>query len=326
MKRLLLFVVLLFSISLSGQTISDYQSYYALAFTSTTKQPYVVLRKFIQNGKTHYLAVDPFSLSSRIFEARKLAIRTTGSFSDIASKLEHTPYIKSLRLVKTNDQAVQDAGITHLNPTGKGVFLTIDLCPSQRPLDRVVFTEIMEEFGNVESPVPLAISVTGVWIKKHPDDLAWLQKLIRRNKIAVLWINHTYNHRTSKKLPLTQNFMLEKGTNISFEILENEKLMIEQNLLPSVFFRFPGLVSDTALFNKVTSFGLIPVGSDAWLAKNQTPTEGSIVLIHANGNEPYGIKKFIELIKKEKGNIISQNWLLMDLREGLDKEEKINNN
>jgi len=66
------------------------------------------------------------------------------------------------------------------------------------------------------------------------------------------------------------------------------------------------LVSDTALFNKVTSFGLIPVGSDAWLAKNQTPTEGSIVLIHANGNEPYGIKKFIELIKKEKGNIISQ--------------------
>jgi hypothetical protein len=322
MKRLLLFIALLFSISLSGQTISDYQSYYALAFTLKTKQPYVVLRKFIQNGKTHYLAVDPFNFSSSIFEAQKLDIRSVGSFSDIASKLEHTPYIKSLKLVKANDQAVQDAGITHLSPTGKGVFLTIDLCPSQRPLDRVVFSEIIEEFGNVESPVPLAISITGVWIKKHPDDLVWLKKLIRRNKIAVLWINHTYNHRTSKKLPLTKNFMLEKGTNIPFEILENEKLMIEMNLLPSVFFRFPGLVSDTDIFNRVTGFGLIPVGSDAWLAKNQTPTGGSIVLIHANGNEPYGIKKFVELIKSEKENIKSQNWLLMDLREGLDKEEK----
>jgi len=322
MKRLFILFALFISISLSGQTISDYQAFYAVAFSPKNHQQYVVIRKFIQNGKTHYLAVDPLTLSSKIFESRKLNITTVGSLTSIESKLKNTEYFKSLKLVNENSQILQDAGITHLNPSGKGVFLTIDLCPSQRPLDKDIFTNIMEEFGKVESPVPIAISITGAWIKKHPDDLTWLRKLVRKRQVDILWINHTYNHRTSKTLPLTQNFMLEKGTNITFEILENEKFMIENHLLPSVFFRFPGLVSDKELFKKVTSFGLIPVGSDAWLAKNQIPTEGSIILIHANGNEPYGIKKFIELISSEKENIKSQNWLLMDLRESLDKEEK----
>jgi len=34
---------------------------------------------------------------------------------------------------------------------------------------------------------------------------------------------------------------------------------------------------------------MIPIGSDAWLAKNQWPKEGSIVLVHANGHELIGI-------------------------------------
>ena len=86
------------------------------------------------------------------------------------------------------------------------------------------------------------------------------------------------------------NFLLEKGTDISAEVLKTEIVLLQKGLRPSIFFRFPGLVSGKSVFMKIVDFGLIPLGSDAWLSKGQKPGNGSIVLIHANGNDPYGIR------------------------------------
>jgi len=104
-------------------------------------------------------------------------------------------------------------------------------------------------------------------------------------------------------------------------VLKTEAAMIENGLLPSVFFRFPGLVSDAALVRRVVSYGLIPVGSDAWLAKGQAPSSGSIVLVHGNGNEPIGIEKFLDLVRLEGSAIRERHWLLFDLRESVAREE-----
>ena len=71
---------------------------------------------------------------------------------------------------------------------------------------------------------------------------------------------------------------------------------------------------------QITGFGLIPIGSDAWLAKGQKAMPGSIVLIHGNGNEPIGVNDFISLLKSEQKNIAQKQWLLYDLRESLDEE------
>jgi peptidoglycan/xylan/chitin deacetylase (PgdA/CDA1 family) len=147
--------------------------------------------------------------------------------------------------------------------------------------------------------------------------------MVEQKTIIVTWINHSYNHRNSKTLPLRENFLLEKGTDISFEILQTEKKMIENGLLPSIFFRFPGLVSDDSIFVRVTDFGLIPVGSDAWLGKGQRPKDGSIVLVHANGNEPLGINRFLTLLREEKEKILNNNWQLFDLRESIEEQETI---
>jgi hypothetical protein len=76
------------------------------------------------------------------------------------------------------------------------------------------------------------------------------------------------------------------------------------------------------VFAKITAYGLIPVGSDAWLAKNQKPQNGSIVLVHANGNEPYGIKQFFRLIREERDSINAGRWMLYDLRESVAESEK----
>ncbi len=77
---------------------------------------------------------------------------------------------------------------------------------------------------------------------------------------------------------------------------------------------------------RVVSYGLVPIGSDAWLAgnaKDQDPAPGSIVLIHGNGNEPLGIDRFLALLRQEKAAIRSGNWLLFDLRESVRLEEQM---
>jgi hypothetical protein len=99
------------------------------------------------------------------------------------------------------------------------------------------------------------------------------------------------------------------------EILRTEQAMLEHGMVPSVFFRFPGLVSSRELFDRVVAHGLVPVGSDAWLAKGQGPAEGSIVLVHGNGNEPIGIEDFLRLLRTERANIRDRDWLLVDLRQ-----------
>lgn len=152
---------------------------------------------------------------------------------------------------------------------------------------------------------------------EHPTDLDWILNLIKKNKISVEWINHSYHHRYNKELPLSRNFLLEKGTNIDKEILYTEIKMIKMGLVPPVFFRFPGLISDDDIFKEAISYRLIPIGTDAWLAKSETPTPGSIVLVHGNGNEPLGIKKLFELLQKEKENIRNKKWLLLNLRKSL---------
>jgi hypothetical protein len=105
-------------------------------------------------------------------------------------------------------------------------------------------------------------------------------------------------------------------------VLDTEAAMLEAGLAPSVFFRFPGLVSRPDVFETVVALGLVPLGSDAWLAKSRRPpTEGSVVLVHANGNEPTGVRRFLELLRSERERIRAGSWQLLDLRESVAETE-----
>ena len=153
----------------------------------------------------------------------------------------------------------------------------------------------------------------------HKEELEWLKQLRNEAEIRITWVNHSDNHRVSKTAPLKENFLLEPGTNINYEVLATEQLMLKNGLVPSAFFRFPGLVSDQQLVYKITDYGLIPIGSDAWLAKGQQPNAGSIVLIHGNGNEPVGVDDFIRLLRSKTKQIAKKQWLLYDLSESVDE-------
>jgi len=316
---------LLVAVTLSGrsQTIyRDIKNYQVCSgFGQIDGQGYLVLRKFENEGKTFLLIVNPITLETKISESIFI-LKKQLSKAQIKDLLKNTSYQKALNKAKLLLFMTEDVGIDSGMPNEAGISLTADLCPSHRPLDRVIFTDIFNELGNKERPVPIALSVTGVWIRNHQTDLEWLKAMEQKREISIIWINHSFHHYVSRTLPLKQNFLLEAGTDINYEVLANEKAMLANGLMPSIFFRFPGLISDRHLVNTITGLGLIPVGTDAWLAKGQQPHAGSIVLIHGNGNEPAGVKDFINLLRSKAGYIANKQWLLYDLRESIENEFK----
>jgi hypothetical protein len=303
-----------------AQKISDYQLFFGECHSRINSDSLICLRKYLYDTQTYLLVVNPQTLSTDLIQADQYVI-FPDSWHTVFKKYINTPYMQALNDAQKNAARLQDAGITHTLPNEKGVVLTIDLCPSSKPLDREVFEQVIQNFSAEEKPIPLAVAITGIWMNEHPQDLYWLQEQENKKEIEITWINHSYHHRFNRSLPISVNFMLEKNTDINSEIMQTEILMINKGIKPSVFFRFPGLVSDTLVFRKVIEFGLVPIGSDSWLAKNYQPHTGSIVLIHGNGNEPVGIKKFLELLQKEKLNIREKNWLLFDLQESVSEAE-----
>ena len=307
-----------------AQPVKDYAPFFAECPAEECGRRLIVLRQFKQSGERRLLAVDPATLDTLIRPAKGLHLKRL-AWPALCIATADEAYGHALADAETNGASHQDAGIVHALPAGKGVVLTVDLCPSIHPLDRRLFEAVIETFPPEEKPVPLGIAVTGRWMEKHANDFAWLRGLESRGEIAVTWINHSYNHRYARDLPLARNFLLEPGTDMRREILATESLMIQNGLRPSIFFRFPGLVSDLGLVRRVVSYGLVPIGSDAWLAKNakgQVPAPGSIVLVHGNGNEPVGVTRFLALLREERGAIRSGNWLLFDLRESVRREEE----
>ncbi|GAB3997384.1 palindromic element RPE3 domain-containing protein [Spirosoma daeguense] len=289
--------------------LTDYQVFYGVTKRSPQQ---VLMRQWKQSDKSYYLLLNPQTLETKIMTLAPADI-TPLAWPDVFRSVANTPYGRAMKTEQQRSGSLQDAGLERADTTERGFSLTIDLCPSTKPLTRTVFDDLIKAFEPDEKPIPVTITVSGLWMNSHQDDLNYLKNLVRRGDLDITWVNHSYHHRFDPRRPLPVNFMLEPGTNLSDEVLLNEQTMIHNGLLPSIFFRFPGLVSDKAVFNQVLAFGLLPIGSDAWLAKNQSPKSGSFVLIHANGNEPLGITDFIRLIQTHDTSIRNKTWLLYEL-------------
>jgi hypothetical protein len=320
----ILLLTLLFAVYVSKKAelygqhiITHYEAFIGKANYASKK--IILLRKFEQSDVTWYIGLDPNSLETMQISSNQVK-DVQRDRSKITAEFKNSPYLKAVNYAVKQSNKMKDAGIVHGFPKENGITLTIDLCPSHKPLDRIIFSAIINEFKKIEKPAPVALSITGKFMLSHPEDIDWIKALVDSGEISVTWVNHTYSHYYNPKDPINENFLLKPGTSINYEILETEKILLENGLMFSVFFRFPGLVSDKDLVDSVLQYGLIPIGSDAWLAKGQKAYNGSIVLIHGNGNEPMGVKDFVALLKNENNAVRKKQWLLYDLRETIEKE------
>jgi hypothetical protein len=312
-----IFYLFLFTFYLSGFTvfaanihrITDYHQTFFPCYNNNGDLR-IVIRMYYLDTTPYYLVVNPKNFStetapSENFKPRKIVDGVPGYFT--MQELLATPYMKALVKYTSPPYVLQNYGITHAEKTVKGVFLTADMCPSVKPFETDFFNTLVSISEKNHQPTPIALPITGLWIIGHPDEFNWLIKQIEESKLKIIWVNHSFSHVYYADLPLEQNFLLEPHTNTTHEILATEKLLLEHGQLPSVFFRFPGLVSNEKLILKLRKYGLIPIGTDAWLAKDQEPKPGSIILVHGNSNEPQGIKKLMPMLQNP-----NYNWLALD--------------
>ncbi|MEN6543116.1 polysaccharide deacetylase [Parvibaculum sp.] len=243
----------------------------------------IAIRRFRRDGQEFLLTVEPQSLVTRI---RPLAWTVADGLPD-----DKTPYLSALASLTSPPYRIENTGLVHALHPVDGIFLTVDLCPSRKAYEARFFSELGEVAAREGRPTPVAISISGYWALEHQSELTAIIESERRREIEITWVNHSYTHRYARGLPDTQNFLLMPNTDFDREVLKTEELMIARGLTPSVFFRFPGLVSDEDLVLKLRKLGLIPLGADAWLAKGRRARQGGIVLVHGNGNEPLGIRE-----------------------------------
>jgi hypothetical protein len=246
----------------------------------------VAIRRMDLAGEPLLLLADPKSLVTRLERA---ACWTCKDATD--AELSGTRLMRSVEASAeppplAHRGFLENAGLTHGQP--RGAYVTGDLCPSSRPLDRDFFVRLATE----QKDPPIALAISGLWLLHHFADFQWLLEQQAEGAFAITWVDHSYHHQFHRGVPYDRNFMLTPGVDADAEILDTERLLIANGQVPSLFFRFPGLISSAPLMQAARRHHLIALGADAWLAIGQRPSPGSIVLVHPNGNEEIGLKIF----------------------------------
>jgi hypothetical protein len=254
----------------------------------------VAIRSYETGSVSYCLLVNPATLETSIARTSALAFRGEITSDTLAA----TPFVRALRQHTSPPYKLQNHGARRADCQNDGVFLTVDMCPSKRPFEREFFAAVGRR-AHGKGATPVAVAMTGAWLASHPGELAWLRREMEGGRLAITWVNHSLTHPYDATLPLTRNFLLTAGVNFDREVLATEVLLLERGLLPSPFFRFPGLVAAGPLLERLRELSLIPLGSDAWLAKGEAPSAGSFVLVHGNGNEPKGIARVLPLLQND---------------------------
>jgi hypothetical protein len=285
-------------------------------------QSFIVIRSFKRSNEDYFVIVNINTLEIKIVAQNLCAYRKSDQDGRYCSlkELESSVYYRSLYYFNNIKDSRENQGLKNI-PGVKGCFVSIDMCPSIKMLEHNLFDAILKTAKRSQE-INLLIAVSGLWIATHLEDFMWLQTLPTQN-IKITWVNHSFSHIFYPDKDFTDNFLLLPNTDIENEILQTEHLLIEMGELPSLFFRFPGLVASQEILDILTSYGLIQLGASAWihrLPEHETVKDGDIVLIHGNGNEDkVALDKLIKLVQSDQflwknlqkelclSNTISQN-------------------
>lgn len=292
----------------AARRISHYHAVF-IPFTDEAGSLRAAIRRYRQGGDERFLVLNPYSFElSETNGAMVLSAPPAGN--DAWSK---TPFSQALARHTAPPYPLQNDGLREADHPVAGFFLTADLCPAKHPLDRRLFEATAAL--PLQKPVPVTLMVSGLWIRRHAADLAWLKNQATTGRVAITWGNHSFTHAYDPAAPLERNFLLSQKTDFVSELLSLEILLLEEGVTPSPFFRFPGLISNRHLIEQLRDLSLIPIGSNAWLAKDESPRPGSVILVHANGNEPEGISRLQSFFSAHRESFRRGSSALLPLRE-----------
>ncbi|MCW8409083.1 hypothetical protein OQJ13_08880 [Legionella sp. PATHC035] len=280
-------------------TITDYQRTYIPVYTKDGTLS-IALRTFKRNNIPSFLIVNTNNLDTRVVPITEISLtdgKNTNRLGDYAQwQIASTNYYQLLQKYTSKPYVMENYGLTHARSAVSGNILTVDMCQSSVPFEKEFFDQLASL--SHKKPIPVAVSMSGLWLLMHQNEFQYLLDLQAKKQLIITWVNHSFSHPYYDDLPYTNNFLLSEMINEESEILLTEKYLLEENQVPSIFFRFPGLIANKKLIMKMKKFGLIPLGADAWIAKNQPITPGAIILVHGNGNEHQGITELTPKLKQ----------------------------
>lgn len=252
----------------------------------------IAIRSFEQESIRHLLVVDPYTLKTQVVKATDIPALALAieKIEPSSYPLTNTPFIQALTKYNAPPYKLQNYGATAALYQLDGVFLTIDMCPSKKSFEKTFFEKLAKMHEKNLRSTPIAIAISGLWIINHMEEFIWLKEQSLSGKLDITWVNHSFSHPYIPEAPLEHNFLLKDEEQFEEEVLQTEITLLENNITPSIFFRYPGLVSNENLVKKLNRLSLIPVGSNAWLAKDEKIIPGAFILVHGNSNEPKGIE------------------------------------
>lgn len=298
MIRLILFFMLCW-LPLSA---TDYIKHYELFIKQyqDNETLFLVSRRFELNGVTFYMTTNTQTLQTKVLALDEAKLQP------LDETFYQTPFAKQLR--DATALHMKGGAVHGVTPNDKAIYLTMDLCPSQK---KGYESEFIEKLTKQNGKTPIAIALSSAWKEHHAKEF---ESLVKNPLLEITWVNHTHTHFYDRSLPERENFMLHVNTNVKAEILGVEKTLLEEGITPSVFFRFPGLIANEKLMRELReTYFLIPLSANAWIAKNEPIKTGSIILIHGNKNEPQGIemleKKLPDVVKNYKFRAIKEAFV-----------------
>ena len=205
-------------------------------------------------------------------------------------------------------------GSRRISPAGFAI--TTDLCPSTKPWNRPLYEMLVALGEKLHRPLPVGIAVSGRWMERYPEALAQLVKWGREKKLAVTWLNHSDTH------PVKGNFLVNPRVDFTREVEVQEERMRKAGIFKAPFFRFPGLIFNFTRLRQLSEMGYIAVGADAWLAKGQRVRNGSIILVHGNGNEKFGVRLLKIYLRLKEKEILSGKLRVLSLENLLKESAK----
>lgn len=258
-------------------------------------RPVVLRRSLMCDGQQYYYgfladSLEPLLVTGCIVERHMFAV----DFGDtVYDRLLHTAELKTIGSDKADNS--------------KEFYLTVDFCQSVSPWDAEIFEILEELYEYTGRPQPVALCMTYLWMERFPKETAVLKDLQSEGILDITWVNHSMTH------PVADNFLANPAVDFEAEVLEMEQYLLKSRIAFSPFFRFPGLIYNDRRLEELRSLGLINLGASAWLAKGEDAFDGSIILIHGNGNEPYGIKLFRELYENNRDKFLGSKWKFTSL-------------
>jgi peptidoglycan/xylan/chitin deacetylase (PgdA/CDA1 family) len=268
--------------------IKDYR---AVNMTLKDNDSLIITREITTDGgDTYYYYIDTESL--------RYGIRNDLKRDMLAERPSGGLFHRIIAAMVKSGKPFGNSSEYHAKESAKYILLTSDLCPCVGKYSSNFYREL-ERIGRERGiRIPLIVFFSGNWVLKK---MTFLEE-IKKYDISFIAGNHTIRHVRKKNM---RTDLLES------EILGAEKIMLEAGLLPSYFFRFPGLVHGKQDIETIARLNIIALDANVWMGM-RTRNWG-FLLVHSNGVVPSEVRKFISFLNSSIKDIVEKKLVFADI-------------